>query len=162
MLLLGTGLVGIGGAVRRAHDLLELFLGIERKGAHLVSEISLGDRFLGFHRVHEAKRRLRQRLGDEADLGDRGDVIMGDAFLPQDPKQIRRGIGLHRIEHAAVRQRPGEGLIVVAHDFEVDDEARLGVEAVKAAIAQKFPNALGHSSLPNGPATEPFKRCLGI
>ena len=26
---------------------------------------------------------------------------MGDALLPQDPEQIRRGIGLHRIERAA-------------------------------------------------------------
>ena len=64
-------------------------------------EIGLGDRFLGLDRVHEAQDRVGQRLGDQPHLGDRGDVIMGDAGVPQDPQQVRRGIGLHRIERAA-------------------------------------------------------------
>ena len=53
---------------------------------------------------------------------------------------------------AAVRQRLREGVIVVAHDFEVDDETRLGVEALAAAVTQEFLNTFGHSTLPNGPS----------
>ena len=64
-------------------------------------EIGLGDRFLGLHRVHEAEHGLGQRLVDQADLGDRGDVIMRDAGVPQDLQQVGRRIGLDRIERAA-------------------------------------------------------------
>jgi hypothetical protein len=66
-----------------------------------VREIGFLDRFLGLHRVHEAEHRLRQSLGDEAHLGDRGDVIVGDALGPQQAQQIRRRIGLHRIKRPA-------------------------------------------------------------
>ena len=56
---------------------------------------------LGLHRVHEAEHCVRQGFGDQPHLGDRGHVIMGHAFLPQDLEQIRRGIGLDRIERPA-------------------------------------------------------------
>jgi len=36
------------------------------------------------------------------------------------------------------------------NDFEVDHEARLGVLAFAAAVAQEFLNTFGHSTLPNG------------
>ena len=64
-------------------------------------EIGLGDRFLGLHRVHEAEHRLGQRLVDQADFADRGDVIMRDAGFPQDLQQVGRRVRLHRIERAA-------------------------------------------------------------
>ena len=68
----------------RADDLLQLLDRVEAEGAHAVLEIGLGDRFLGLHRVHEAQHRLGQRLVDQPHFGDRGDVIMGDARVPQD------------------------------------------------------------------------------
>ena len=71
------------------------------KVLHAMVEIGLGDRFLGLHRVHEAEHRVGQRLVDEADLADRGDVIMRDAGFPEDPQQVRRRVRLHRIERAA-------------------------------------------------------------
>ena len=74
-------------------------------------------------------------------------------------QHFRRRVGLHGIEHAAVGQRLGKGLVVVAHDFEVDDEAGLGVEALAAAVAQEFLDTFGHSTLPNGPSDgDPFKK----
>jgi hypothetical protein len=63
-----------------------------------------------------------------------------------------------RVEHAAVRQRLGKALIVVAHDVEVDHEAWLGVEALAAAVAQEFPDAFGHSTLQTALCDkDPFK-----
>ena len=64
-------------------------------------EIGLGDGLLGLHRVHEALHRLGQRLADQAHLADRGDVVMGDAGVPQDLQQVGRRVGLDRIERAA-------------------------------------------------------------
>ena len=64
-------------------------------------EIGFGDRFLGLDRVHEAQHGFRQRFRDQAHFADRGDVIMGDARVPQDLQQLRRGIGLDRIERPA-------------------------------------------------------------
>ena len=88
-------------AVGGADDLLQLLDRVEAEGAHAMSEIGLRDRFLGLDRMHEAKRRFRQRFRDQAHLADRGDVIMGDARVPQDLEQVRRGIGLDRIERLA-------------------------------------------------------------
>jgi hypothetical protein len=39
--------------------------------------------------------------------------------------------------------------IVVAHDFEIDDEARLVVLALVLAVAQEFADALGHGRSPS-------------
>ena len=85
----------------RADDLLQLFLGVEAEGAHAISEIGFADRFNSLHRMHEAYHGARQSLSDQAHLGDRGDVIMRHARVPQDLQQIRRGIGLHGIERPA-------------------------------------------------------------
>ena len=45
------------------------------------------------------------------------------AELGQQLEDLRRRIGLHRVEDLGVGQRLGEGEIVVAHDIEVDHEA---------------------------------------
>ena len=64
-------------------------------------EISLGDCFLGFDRVHEAQHCFRKRVVDKADFADRGDVIMCNAGIPEDAEEVRRRVRLHRIERAA-------------------------------------------------------------
>ena len=112
----GTGdLLDLGGAVDREQA------NAEREGARdvalLLDRIAIGD---------AVRRRTRSQR--HLDLGDGGGVEAG-AHRGEQVQHFRRGIGLHRVEHAAVGQRPGEGRIVVAHDFEVDDEAGLGVEA---------------------------------
>jgi hypothetical protein len=63
------------------------------------------------------------------DLGDRGGVEAG-AEPGEQLEHFRRRVGFHGVENARVRQRLGEGLIVVAHDVKVDDEARPVVAAV--------------------------------
>ena len=88
-------------AGRGADDLLKLLERVEAEGPHAISEIGLGDGFLRLHRVHEALHRLGQGLVDQAHFGDRGDVIMGDSAVPQDPEQVGRRVGLDRIERAA-------------------------------------------------------------
>src|SRR6202022_2279638 len=81
-----------------------------------------------------------------------GSGVEARAHRGQQRQHFGRRIGLHRIEHAAVRQRLGEGLVIVAHDFEVDNEARLGVEALAAAVTQEFLDTFGHSTLQSGPS----------
>src|SRR5207302_11421734 len=63
---------------------------------------------------------------------------------------------------AAVRQGFCEGLVVVAHDFEIDDEAWLGVEALAASVAQEFLDSFGHSTLPKrSQRRDPLQVVLG-
>ena len=111
------------GAGRRAGDLLDLGLAVdrveadaEREGARdvalLLDRVAVGDAVgRGAGREHHL------------DLGDRGGVEAG-AELGQQRQHLRRRVGLHGVEHAGVGQRLGEGIVVVAHDVEVDDEAR--------------------------------------
>src|SRR5216683_1309209 len=92
------------------------------------------------------------------DLGDRG-AVEARAYRGQQRQHFRRRVCLHRVEHAAVRQRLREGLVVVTHDLEVDDETWLDVLALVTTVAQEFLNTFGHSStLPNGPATGPVQK----
>ena len=87
---------------RRADDLLQLLERVEAEGLHAMLEIGLGDRFLGLDRVHEAQAPPRGSVSrDQPHFADRGDVIMGDARVPQDLQQVGRRIGLHRIERPA-------------------------------------------------------------
>ena len=76
-------------------------MGVEAEGPDAMLEIGLGDRFLGFHRVHEALHRLGQELVDQPDLADRGDVVMGNARFPEDPQQVGRRVRLHRVKRPA-------------------------------------------------------------
>ena len=89
---------------------------------------------------------VRRGAGGEhhLDLGDRGGVEAG-AERGEELENFRRRIGLHGVEHARVRQRLGEGQIVVADDVEIDDEAR----TIITAVAQKLADALGHGALPS-------------
>ena len=71
---------------------------------------------------------------------------------PSEAKQrqhLRRRVGLHGVEHAGVRQRLREGRVVVAHDIEVDDQARSVVQAGIAAVAQEVADARGHWRSPH-------------
>ena len=64
---------------------------------------------------------------------DRGD-IEARAEVGQELEHLRRRVGLHGVEHARVGQRLGEGLIVLADDVEVDDEAGPVVGRLRAGI----------------------------
>ena len=57
------------------------------------------------------------------DLGHRGGVEAG-AQPRKQIEDLRRRIRLDGVEHARVGQRVGEAQIVLAHDVEIDDEAR--------------------------------------
>src|SRR4030095_13578201 len=93
----GRQTVGGGGA----DDLSELVERVEAESPHPMLEICLGNRLLGLHRMHETQGGLRQRLGDQPYFAKRRDVVMRNARIPQDLQQLRRGIGLHRIERLA-------------------------------------------------------------
>ena len=79
----------------------------------------------------------------QLDLDDRGRVE-ARAELGEELEHLRRRVRLHGVEHARVGQGPGELGVVVAHDIEVDDQAR----AVLASVAQEFADALSHGALP--------------
>ena len=61
----------------------------------------------------------------------------------------------------AVGQRLGEALVIVAHDLEVDDEARLGVETILAAVAQEFLDTFSHGTLQRPQRRDPHQRDVG-
>ena len=144
-----------------AGDLLDLGGAVDREQANpererardvalLLDRVAIGDA-------------VRRRTGGQRhfDFGDRRGVEAG-AERGQQRQHFRRRVGLHRVEHAAVRQSLGKGLVVVAHDFEVDDEAGLGVEALAAAVTQEFLDTFGHGTLPNGPSDgDPLGRSVG-
>ena len=77
------------------------------------------------------------------DLGDRGGVE-ARAERGEQRQHLRRRVRLHGVEHARVGQRLGEGLVVVAHDVEVDDEAAARRRSV---AAQEVADARGHGAL---------------
>jgi len=131
---------------RGARDLLHLGLAVDREQPHAERK-GAGDIALLLDRVAEGDAIGRRACGERhLDLGNRGGVEAG-AEAGEQRQHFRRRIRLDGIEHARVRQRVGEGKVVLAHDVEIDDEAR----SVVAAIAQKFADALGHGALPNRP-----------
>ena len=79
------------------------------------------------------------------DLGDRGGVEAG-AEPGQQLQHLGRRIGLHGVEHAGVRQRLGEGLVVLAHDVEIDDEAG-PVPAASRRLRRNSRMRVGHGAL---------------
>ena len=109
-------------ARRRAGDLLDLGLAIDRVEAN-AERVGAGDVALLLDRIAVADAVGRGAGGEHhLDLGDRSGVEAG-AELGQQRQHFRRRVRLHGVEHARVRQRLGEGVVVVADDVEVDDEA---------------------------------------
>ena len=129
-------------AGRGARDLLDFRLAVD--GEHGDTELEGGRDlalFLDGVAIGDAVRR-RARREHGLRLGDRGDVE-GRAHLGENLQDLGRGIGLHGIEHARVRKRLRERGVVLAHDIEIEDEAR----PVVHAVLQKLANALGHRSV---------------
>ena len=135
-------------AGRGARDLLDLGDAVDREEPH-AERIGARDVALLLDRVAvgDAVGRAAGRQ-HHLDLGDRGGVEAG-AERGQQRQHLRRRVRLHGIEHPRVRQRLGEGLVVVAHDVEVDDEAG----PVVGTRAQEVADALGHGALPTKGST---------
>ena len=132
-------------AGRGAGDLLDLGLAVDREQANAERE-GARDVALLLDRVAEGDA-VGRGAGREhhLDLGDRGGVEAG-AERGEQRQHLRRRVRLHGVEHARVGQRLGEGLVVVAHDVEIDDEAG----AVVAAVAEEFADARSHGVSPQG------------
>ena len=131
-------------ARRRAGDLLDLGLAIDREEAHaerigardvalLLDRVAVGDA-VGAWRRPRAPSRSRDRGGVEA-----------GAEPGQQRQHLRRRVGLHGVEHARVGQRLGEAEVVLADDIEVDDEAG----PVVVTITQEIADARGHGRSPH-------------
>ena len=135
-------------AGRSTGDLLDFGGAIDREHAD-AERVGARDITLLLDRVAE-RDAVRRRTGGQRhfDFGD-GRGVEARAHRGEQRQHFRRRVCLDRIEHTAIRQRLREGLIVLAHDFEVDDETWLGVEALAAAVAQEFLDTVGHSILPN-------------
>jgi hypothetical protein len=132
-------------AGRGACHLLDLGLAVDRVERHpkregrgdvalLLDGVSIGDA-VGRGASLERGQRLVHR-GDVEAAAQRG----------QELEDFRRRIGLHGVEDLAVRQRLGEGQIVLAHHVEVEDEAW----PLFLAALQKLTDTCGHlSELPS-------------
>ncbi len=140
---------GAGGGAGDLFDFLDAVDGEERDAelmgagnvALLLDGVAVGDA-------------VRRRAGVQRhlDLGDRSGVEGGAEAFEQ-AQDFRRRVGLDGIEDAAVRQRPGEGAVIVADDVEIDDEAggsgtSGGEEFMDAGgrhggIPSAFPGSLG-------------------
>ena len=109
-------------ARRRAGDLLDLGLAIDREQAH-AERIGSRDVTLLLDRVAVGDA-VRGGAGREhhLDLGDRGGIEAG-AESGKQRQHLGRRVCLHGVEHARVRQSLGEAEIVFADNIEVDDEA---------------------------------------
>ena len=105
-----------------ARDLLDLGLAVDCEQRHAQPE-GAGDLALLLDRVAVGDA-LGGAAGSEHHLGlaHRGDVEAG-AELGQELEDLRRRVGLDGVVHLGVRQRLGEGTVVVAHDIEVEHEA---------------------------------------
>ena len=111
---------------RGARDLLDLRLAIDGIQPHAELE-GAENVALFLDRVAEGDAVGRRAGGQRLlDLDHRGAIEAG-AELGEQRQDFRRRIGLDGVEHARVRQRLGEGGIIVAHDVEVDDEAGGGI-----------------------------------
>src|SRR5271169_5335623 len=124
-------------------DLLDLRLAIDREQPH-AERVGAPDVAFLLDRVAEGNA-LRRGAGREhhLDLGDRGGVEAG-AKRSEQRQQLGCWIGLDGVEYAAVRQRLGKGPVVLAHDVEIDDEARTIVEPLVATAAQEVVDTLAH------------------
>ena len=136
----------------RRDDLLQLVLRIEAEGAHAVLEIRFADRARGLDRVHETLRGLRKHLAHQPHLGDRGDVVMRHAALPQHSQQVGRRIRLYCVErlsgellHEEARSA-GRGVGAIQDDRLVGREGANYGSSVEVLVQFKGP--------PNGKLTK--------
>ena len=117
-------------AGRGARDLLDLGLAVDGKQrdaepegggdlALLLDGVAVGD---ALGRARRRRARPRSRC-TEATSKQR-------AELGQQLEDFRRRIGLDGVEHLGVRQRLGEGQVVLAHDVEVEHQAGSVIGAV--------------------------------
>lgn len=153
----GAGAVGQhaaehAGAGRLARDLLHLLDAVDR--IEVDAELE-GARDVAFLLDGVAERdAVGRRAGGQRhlDLRHRGGVE-ARAQPGQQVQHFRRRIGLHRIEDARFRQRPGERQIVFTNDVEIDDETRAfrprGGKIVKDALGRHKTDPLP-SLLPAG------------
>ena len=130
-------------AGRGARELLDLGLAVDRKEAD-AERIGARDVLLLLDRVAETDPVGRRAGGERLlDLGDRGRVE-ARAEIGEQAQDLRRRIRLHRVEDARVGQRAGEAEIVLAHDVEIDDEAR----SVLAVAGEELLDAVRHERHP--------------
>ena len=131
-------------ARRGPRDLLDLGLAIDGEQPHAELE---GARHVALllDRVAEGDA-VGRGAGREhrLDLGDRGRVEAG-AEIGEKAQDLGRGICLHGVEDARVRQRIGEGAVILGDHVAVDDEAR----SVLSALAKKGANPFGHLEHPS-------------
>ena len=126
-----------------AGDLLHLGHAVDREQPHAER---IGARDVAFLLDGVAERdpvRLGARREHHLDLGDRGGV----EARPQrreEREHLRRRVRLDGVEHLRVRQRLGEGEIVLSHDLKVDDQAG----AVVGPRMQELADARSHGALP--------------
>ena len=105
-------------------DLLDLGLAIDREEAHAELE-GARDVALLLDRVAEGDAVGRRAGGErQLDLDHARRCRSTSRARPAELSTSGSGIRLHGVEHAGVRQSAGELRVVVAHDVEVDDEAR--------------------------------------
>ena len=142
---LSTGAIGedaaehLGGR-RRTGDLLHFLVRIDGEQLHAEG---VGARDVALLLDGVAKRdalRGGTRGERHLDLDDRGGVE-ARAHVGQHLQDLRRRVGLHRIEDAGVGHGAAEGAEVVGNDFKVDDEAR----TLGTSVTQEVENAGGGS-----------------
>jgi hypothetical protein len=138
----------------RAGDLLDLGLAVDREQANPQRE-GAGDVALLLDGVAIGDAVGRGAGGQHhLDLGHRRGVE-ARAEPGEQQQHLRRRVRLDGVEHPRVRQRIGERLVIVAHDFEIDDEAR----PVFGTITQELVDALRHGALPNRFGERQAARC---
>jgi hypothetical protein len=127
----------IGRVIRRTLDLGQFFERIERKRADTVRMIRFPDRFFGLDRVHETQRRRRQKPRNKTHFGDRCNVEMGNAGIPQRPDEIGRGVCLYGIDRAP-RKLLHEESGSAASRVRADQRDRLNRTRVKGDTASRI------------------------
>ena len=131
-----------------AGDLLDLRLAIDREEPD-AERVGTSDVTLLLDRVAEGDTVGGAASGEHLLDLDHGRRVEARAEIGQQRQHFRRRIGLHGVENARVRQRPGEGRVVVAHDVEVEHHARAIVLASAASGSEKFDDTVSHRGIPS-------------
>ena len=138
------------GAGRGAGDLLDLDLAVDREQAHAARDrrAAMSRSFLIVlpKEMRSAVAPAASTISISADR--RG--VERRAELGEELQDLRRRVGLDRVEDARVRQRLGESQVVLADDFEVDDKAG----AVVASSSEKLADTFSHFSFLHSKSAE--------